>query len=54
VLLHEHKPATEQIMRRAGYQLIDYGQDTFGYRQEDRRIERRWQLSLLERLGVSG
>ena len=38
VLLHENKGEAEKLMGASGYLLVDHGQDTFCYRENDKNI----------------
>lgn len=42
VLLQDSLYATERLMRRYGYRLVDYEQDTFCYTKRDRHLARQW------------
>lgn len=42
VLLHDNKPVVEALMRRAGYRLEDYGQDTFAHKPADAPLRAVW------------
>ena len=42
VLLHHEKPNAEKLMAKWGYQLVDYGLDTFCYKASDKHLTKRW------------
>jgi FkbM family methyltransferase len=49
ILLHQHRPAAEDLMRGWGYRLVDHGQDTFCFNTGDDNLRRKWS-SLATRL----
>lgn len=42
VLLHENRRLANRLMQKNGYRLVDYGQDTFAYKNEDNNLKKRW------------
>jgi FkbM family methyltransferase len=42
VLLHNHKRETETLMKSNGYHVLDYGQDSFCYKDPDKHLIERW------------
>ncbi len=42
VLLHKNKRKTDDLLRKNGYVLTDYGLDTFAYKKEDSDLTKCW------------
>lgn len=42
VLLHEKKVTAEKLMKKNGYNLVDYQQDTFCFKKEDAFLASKW------------